>query len=374
MSGKLIMDRQSPLNEFHAECGARMISFAGWSLPVQYSAGLIAEHQACREKAALFDVSHMGQFRLSGHGAAEFLESLTPGDALTLKVGRSRYTVLTNDDGGIIDDLIISRLSEDSFYLVVNGARRDVDKAHLQDRLPASLTLHEQSDKALLAIQGPLARQIMADFFQEAAKLPFMQMTSIESADYGQVMLFCQGYSGEDGFELSIDADKAPSFARQLTHHPDCTPAGLGARDSLRLEAGLPLYGQDLDMETSPVEAGLAWIIPKRRRVDSGDKSLMFPGANRILSELAHGPSRQRVGFFPEGRAPARAGVEIIDKDERPVGIVTSGGFSPSLSLPVSMGYIASPVQEPYKVRIRDRLIPVRLQKLPFVAHRYYRS
>ena len=186
-------------------------------------------------------------------------------------------------------------------------------------------------------------------------------------------MLFCQGYSGEDGFELSIDADKAASFARQLTRHPDCTPAGLGARDSLRLEAGLPLYGNDLDMETSPVEAGLSWIIPKRRRVDSGDGSSNFPGAAQILSELANGPSRQRVGFFPEGRAPARAGVEIIDKDERTVGIVTSGGFSPSLSLPVSMGYISSPVQEPYKVRIRDRLIPVRLQKLPFVAHRYYR-
>ena len=171
------MDRQSPLSEFHADCGARMISFAGWSLPVQYSAGLIAEHQACRQKAALFDVSHMGQFRLSGSGAAEFLESLTPGDFINLKVGQSRYTVLTNDNGGIIDDLIISRLSEDSFYLVVNGARSDIDKGHLQERLPASLTLHEESDKALLAIQGPMARQIMAGLFKEAAELPFMRMT-----------------------------------------------------------------------------------------------------------------------------------------------------------------------------------------------------
>jgi len=360
--------RRTPLYALHQRLGGKLVDFAGWSLPVNYPLGIIGEHQACREGAALFDVSHMGQVLLPGDGAAAALEGLVPSSLAELPEGKARYTVFTDASGGILDDLIVSRISK-GLFLVVNAARRDHDLAHLRAGLPG-IAVEELADRALLAVQGPAAEAAVAARAPGAAALSFMQTTETE-IEGTPCRLSRLGYTGEDGFEISLPAAAAEAVARRLIDEQGVTPAGLGARDSLRLEAGLPLYGNDLSPETSPVEAGLGWAIQKRRRQDGG-----FPGAQRIVEELAAGAPRRLVGLQPEGRAPARAGTIVVDEAERPLGTVTSGGFSPTLGVPISMGYVAEAAAEPgtaVGLMVRGRRLPARVTALPFVPHRYKR-
>ncbi len=316
-----------PLDALHRALGARMVPFAGYTMPLQYGEGIIAEHRQCRERAALFDVSHMGQAVLRGAAAAAAFERLVPSEIAALPAGRQRYTVLLNEAGGIRDDLMVARLDADRLFLVVNASRKDGDFVLLADKAnPWALeVLH---DRALLALQGPLAAAALARLAPEAAALPFMGMAEIAVAGT-PAMVTRSGYTGEDGFEISVAADQAETLARKLLEQPGVGPAGLGARDSLRLEAGLCLFGNDIDELTTPVEAGLAWVIGKRRR-----ERWDFPGAAAIRDQLQHGTHRHRVGISLEGRAPARAGAEIVAADGTAAGTVTSGGFSPTLERP----------------------------------------
>lgn len=357
--------KQTPLHALHQSLGAKMVAFAGWEMPVSYPAGLIAEHTACREAAALFDVSHMCQVEVEGGAAA--LEALVPAAITTLAPGRARYTTLTTDAGGIIDDLIVTA-TDTGLYLVLNAARRAEDLAHLSAQL--GVPFRERDDLALLALQGPAAGAIVEGLVPDVATLRFMQSLTAQ-VDGVQVRLSRLGYTGEDGFEVSLPAEAAVGFAEALLAMPGVTAAGLGARDSLRMEAGLCLYGQDIDETTSPVEAGLAWSIQKARRA-SGD----FPGAARILRELDTGPARRLVGLRPQGRAPARADTAIAAENGAIIGHVTSGGFSPTLQAPVSMGYIstehAAP-DTPVQLIVRGKPLPATVCPLPFVPHRYKR-
>ncbi len=361
--------RRTPLYDLHVELGGRMVEFAGWSLPVHYPAGIMAEHRHCRNAAALFDVSHMGQVRVRGEGADEAFERLVPADLAGLDEGQLRYTVFTNEAGGVLDDLIVGRVA-DGLFVVVNAGCRDADLAHMRATLEPAVSVEELAGRALLALQGPAAATVMERLAPAAAGLAFM-----EAAETTVAGLSCRvsrsGYTGEDGFELSIDAADGEALARRLLEEPEVAPAGLGARDSLRLEAGLCLYGHELSPTISPIEAGLAWTIPKRRRADAD-----FLGAAVILGQLAEGPERKLVGLRPDGRAPAREGTEIQDADGRPVGQVTSGGFGPTVGGPVALGYVARPHAGPdaaLQLAIRGRAHPARIVKLPFVAHRYKR-
>ena len=361
-----------PLDLLHKELGGRMVAFAGWSLPVQYPAGVLAEHLHCRAegRAALFDVSHMGQASLHGVGAAVALEALVPGDILGLKPGRQRYTALTSERGGIIDDLMVAALAPDHLFLVVNAGRRDVDLPHIEAHLPAGITLERHDDRALLALQGPGAAAVMARLAPAAAALPFM---GCGPAGIGGIecLVSRSGYTGEDGFEISAPAADADRLARLLLAQPEVKPAGLGARDSLRLEAGLSLYGNDLDENTTPVEAGLAWVIGRRRREDWD-----FPGGAVLRDQLENGCERLRVGIRPDGRAPARPPTEILAADGTPAGHLTSGGFSPSLNAPIAMGYVRRDLAAagtPLGLLVRGRSLPARVVPLPFVPHRYPR-
>lgn len=348
-----------------------MAPFAGYDMPVQYPAGIIAEHAWTRESAGLFDVSHMGQALLEGPGAAAALETLVAADIVGLAGTRTRYTQLLNDHGGILDDLMVTRLparvpGEDCLFLVVNAARKDDDFALIRERLPqVSLTILE--DRALVALQGPKAAQIVAEAWPVVRDLPFMGWREAPGACW----LSRSGYTGEDGFELSIPVAAASSLVERFLQDERVKPVGLGARDSLRLEAGLCLYGHDIDETTSPVEAGLAWSIGKRRRAEGG-----FPGFARIARELREGPQRLRVGLLLEGRQPAREGCEIVDADGAPVGAITSGGFAPSLDRAVAMGYVASAHAAP-GARLgavsRGKRLPARVVALPFFPHRYVR-
>jgi len=357
--------RQTPLHALHVACGARMVPFAGYAMPVQYPAGIIAEHLHTRAKAGLFDVSHMGQVTLRGATAA-MLETLVPGDLAALADGRMRYTLLLNDDGGIIDDLMAVRVGGE-FQLVVNAATKEADVAHLRGRLPASVGLELHDDRALLALQGPEAAAVLARLAPGVATMPFLSCAQI-----GDLFITRSGYTGEDGFEISVAADAAAGLAERLLAQPEVMPIGLGARDTLRLEAGLCLYGHDIDETTTPIAAGLAWTIGKRRRQEGG-----FPGAARILEELADPPPRRRVGIRPDGRAPAREGSAIVDPDGNPIGEVTSGGFGPSLGAPIAMGYVARAHADPgsaLSVVVRDVARPARVAPMPFVPTRYYRG
>jgi aminomethyltransferase len=361
--------RASPLASLHAALGARMVPFAGWSLPVQYPAGIIAEHRHCRERAALFDVSHMGQASLHGPGAAAALERLALGDLAGLRPGRQRYSLLTNDQGGVRDDLMFANLGN-RLFLVVNASQAAADLAHIAAHLPADVRLERHPGLALLALQGPLAVRALARHAPGLADLPFMAVVETTIAGI-PVLVARSGYTGEDGFELSVAAAEAETLARLLLAEPEVAPAGLGARDSLRLEAGLPLYGHDLDDYTTPVEAGLAWAIGKRRRM-----AWDFPGAAVIRDQLDNGPPRQRVGLLPEGRAPVRAGVAILDADGSTVGLVTSGTFSPTRDAPIAMGYVRPPSAAdgtPLTLMLRGKPIAARVVPLPFVPHRYVR-
>ncbi len=363
--------RTTPLDALHRRLGARMVAFAGYAMPVQYPAGIIAEHRHCRAHAALFDVSHMGQASVEGPGAAAFLESLMPGDLAGLKPGRQRYTLLTNEAGGILDDLMVARLAEDRFLLVVNASRKEDDLRHLAAALPeGGPRLAELEDRALLALQGPEAAAVLARLAPESAALSFMAVAPVRVAGL-ECVVSRSGYTGEDGFEISVAAADAAALAERLLAEPEAEPAGLGARDSLRLEAGLPLHGNDIDELTSPVEAGLTWTIGKRRRT-----AWDFPGALVVRDQLANGPHRRLVGLRPDGRAPARAGTLIVAEDGTGAGTVTSGGFSPTLGAPIAIGYVRKDLAAdgtPLFLTVRGSNLPARVVPLPFVPHRYAR-
>ena len=346
-----------------------MVPFAGWEMPVQYKDGIIAEHRQAREHAALFDVSHMAQLRITGPDPARALEALVPAELVTLPGGRARYTVLTNDRGGVIDDLIVTQ-ADDHLFVVVNASRAEVDLAHLRARLEPAHRVEHLADRGLLALQGPQAADCLARLCPDVTRLRFMESAVLTVAEH-PVRVSRLGYTGEDGFELSVPAARAEALARMLLAMPEVRPAGLGARDSLRLEAGLCLYGHELDETTSPVEAGLGWTIGKRRRTDGG-----FPGDHRIRHELAHGTARKLVGIRPQGRMPAREGSEIRSGDDTPIGRVTSGGFGPTVGGPVAIGYVtasAAAPGTPVELIVRGQALPAQVTPLPFVPHRYAR-
>jgi aminomethyltransferase len=366
--------RQTPLAAAHRRRGARMVPFAGYEMPLQYQ-GIVAEHLWTRTNAGLFDVSHMGQIFLEGgnHTAvAAALERLVPADIAGLAPGRIRYTQLIAASGGIIDDLMVTRPQREDgrLILVVNASRKAIDEAWLRENLPPAIAVEPQNELALLALQGPGAAEVMGRLSQPAQELAFM--TAMDANLSGiAARVSRSGYTGEDGFEISLEADDAEALFDLVLGDERVRPIGLGARDSLRLEAGLCLYGQDIDESTSPIEAGLSWSIPARRRQDCD-----FIGANRIAQELARGVARRRVGLTPQGRVPVRHGSAIRDGKEAEIGTVTSGGFSPSLGVPIAMGYVASALADAgtvVTVSVRDKAIPSVITRLPFVPHRYKR-
>jgi aminomethyltransferase len=358
-----------PLDAWHRALGARMVEFAGYAMPVQYQ-GVLAEHLHCRSQAALFDVSHMGQATLSGATAAAALERLVPGDMLGLKPGRQRYTLLTNEAGGILDDMMVANLGGDRLFLVANASRKEIDFTHIAANLPSGVQLQPHEDRALLALQGPAAAAVMSRIGPDAAGLPFMGVAPVTFAGVPCVVSR-SGYTGEDGFEISLSADSAQELAQRILDEPEVAPAGLGARDSLRREAGLSLYGNDIDELTSPVEADLVWTIGRRRR-----SAWDFPGAAAIRDQLESGTSRHRVGIRPDGRAPARGLTEIVAGDGTAAGTITSGGYSPTLSAPIAMGYVRKDLVTdgtPLHLMVRGKPLPARVVPLPFVPHRYAR-
>jgi aminomethyltransferase len=371
-------NQKTPLHALHVELGARMGPFAGYDMPINYPAGVLAEHLHTRRAAGLFDVSHMGQALIEGadHVAvAAFLESLCPADFLNLAPGRQRYTQLLNENGGIVDDLMVARPpgADGALRLIVNASRKEADFALMRRRLPSSIRLTPLPEAALIALQGPLAAATLARLASDEGleTMAFMSARPARIAGF-QTFVSRSGYTGEDGYEISLASAQTESFARLLLSQPDVAPIGLGARDSLRLEAGLCLYGHELDETVDPVEAALAWSIQKRRRVEGG-----FPGAKRIQNALANGPSRQRVGVRPDGRAPARERAEIVSADGDPIGVVTSGGFGPSVGAPIAMGYVArahAAVGTPVSLVVRGKLLNARVVTLPFYPHAYYRG
>ncbi|TLP45657.1 glycine cleavage system aminomethyltransferase GcvT [Cohaesibacter sp. CAU 1516] len=370
--------KKTPLYDLHVELGGTLVDFAGYALPVRYPAGIMTEHLHCREQASLFDVSHMGQALLVGpdhETTARALEALTPSAFTKLGLGRMRYSVLLNEDGGIIDDFIVTRPEDPALdgtlMLVVNGACKEGDYAHLEAKLPQDVTLTPLPNKALIAIQGPKAVDALARHSTKADALTFMSHTT-DVIDGIEVVISRCGYTGEDGFELSCDEADAERLARLLLNEPEVEVAGLGARDSLRLESGLCLYGHDLDTNTDPAEADLGWAIQKRRREEGG-----FPGEARILKGLSEGPSRIRVGLSILGKAPAREGAEILDMDGNAIGVVTSGGFAPSLQQPIAMGYVTPAFAQAgckVQLQVRKRLLEAEVAAMPFVPQRYVRK
>jgi aminomethyltransferase len=358
-----------PLDAWHRARGGRMVPFAGYEMPVQYE-GIMAEHLWTRENAGLFDVSHMGQLLVHGRDAAAALEKIMPGDFQSAVDMKPKYSLLLDEDGGIIDDLMATRRGED-FYVVVNGATKHGDIAFMERRLPGNIVLDHMTSQALLALQGPRAAEVLETIVPGVSDLSFMQGGPFNWQG-NRLWISRSGYTGEDGFEISVPASAAAALADAITVHELAKPIGLGARDSLRLEAGLPLYGHDLDTGTTPVMAGLTFAINKRRRAEGG-----FPGAIRILAELDGGPPQKRVGLEIEGRQPVREGALIFDAEGNEVGKITSGGFSPSLQRPIAMGYVASHLAEngtAVKLEQRGKLFDARVTAMPFVPHRYHRK
>ena len=371
---------RTPLHALHLRYGARMVPFAGYEMPLQYPAGLLKEHLHTRSAAGLFDVSHMGQIAViprSGEvaDAARALEAVLPVDVLGLKPGRQRYGFLTNEAGGILDDLMVANLG-DRLILVVNAGCKAGDEAHLHAHLSASCEI-SVLPRALIALQGPEAEAALARLAPEIAGLRFMDVGEAEILGARSVIAR-SGYTGEDGFEISVAADRVEEIVEKLLSDTSVTLVGLGARDSLRLEAGLCLYGADIDAGTTPVEADLAWAIqPVRRR--GGSREGGFPGAERILDEIVRGPSRRRVGLRPEGRTPVRAGAPLFagEPDAQPVGRVTSGGFGPSLQAPVAMGYVPAALAQPGNrifTEVRGQRLPLVVSRGPFVPNGFKRS
>lgn len=363
--------KMTPLDALNRELGGRMVPFAGYAMPVQYPAGILTEHLHCRAHAGLFDVSHMGQATLSGPGAIAALEALIPGDIQGLKSGRQRYSLLLTETGTILDDFMVARIGEDALFLVVNAGCKEADFAHIAAHLPDCVTLTRLEDRALLALQGPDAARVLARFAPASASMSFMDVRDFEIDGIGSVRASRSGYTGEDGFEISVPGETAEKFARLLLAEPEVAPVGLGARDSLRLEAGLPLYGNDIDTTTTPVEAGLTFAINKRRKM-----AWDFAGGATLRAQMDNGVSRRRVGIQPEGRAPARGGTQIVDTHGVVIGTVTSGGFGPSVNAPVAMGYVDTAHAAdgaPIALMVRGKPLPARVAALPFVPHRYSR-
>lgn len=364
----------TPLFSLHTALGARMVPFAGYAMPLQYAEGIMAEHRHTRTQAGLFDVSHMGQVRLRARSgavrdAALALEQLVPADIAGLASGRQRYTQFTNEQGGILDDLMVTRLGDD-LLVVINAACKAADIAHMRAHLSDTCTLDVLEDRALLALQGPLAGQVLAALAPAVADMLFMDVRALDIAGAACVVSR-SGYTGEDGFEISVPAAQAEALARTLLAQPGVAPIGLGARDSLRLEAGLCLYGADIDETTTPVEAALEWSIQKSRRA-GGARAGGFPGAEIILAQLSEGTARRRVGLLPEGRAPVRGGAGLFADATlaSPVGKVTSGGFGPTVDAPVAMGYVSTSLAQPGQAvaaELRGRAVACTVQALPFV-------
>lgn len=362
----------TPLYELHREHGARFAPFAGYDMPIQYRAGILAEHAHARTQAGLFDVSHMGQAWLDGtdHAAlAAAVEALCAADLQGLAPGRQRYTQWLNDAGGVIDDLMISRPqgADGRLHVVVNAARKTVDYNFLAARLPASVKLTPRPQRALLALQGPRSAAVLLRIAPGFETLPFMGVKAAGGLEVSR-----SGYTGEDGYEISIAAEEAESFARRLLQEPEVALIGLGARDTLRLEAGLCLYGHELSEEIDPIEAGLAWSVPKRRRTQGG-----FPGAARIQAALTQGPPRRLVGLKLDGRAPAREGAEIVSRDGAEIGLVTSGGFGPSVGAAIALGYVERAFAAPgtaLALKVRGKALPAAVVALPFHPHAYFRG
>jgi aminomethyltransferase len=360
---------ETPLAGLHRALGGRMVPFAGYAMPVQYPAGILTEHLHTREKAGLFDVSHMGQAELLGEGAAAALERLTPADVAGLKPGRQRYGLLTTESGGIFDDFMFANRG-DRLFLVVNASRKAEDFARIAAALPSGVTLRPLPDRALLALQGPGAAAAIAPLAPSLAAMRFMDFAEA-TLDGVPILASRSGYTGEDGFEISVPAEAAARVATLLLAQPGVMPIGLGARDSLRLEAGLCLYGNDIDETTSPVEAALVWSIGKRRRMEWN-----FPGAERVREELANGAKRLRVGIRPEGRQPARGHTPIHAPGGAQIGEITSGGFGPSLNGPMAMGYVApghATDGTPLELMVRGKPLAARVAPMPFVPNRYAR-
>ncbi len=362
--------KETPLFTLHQELGGKIVPFAGYALPVQYPAGIMAEHKQTRDSAGLFDVSHMGQVKLEGADRVAALEALVPADLSGLAMGRQRYSFFTNDAGGILDDLMISNQG-DWLFLVVNAACKEADIAHLKANLKGDVTLTELSGRALMALQGPKAAEVLARLAPGVETMKFMDCKPVE-IDGTACIVSRSGYTGEDGYEISVPAEAADTLARHLLSADEVMPIGLGARDSLRLEAGLCLYGHDIDTTTTPVEADLTWAIQKRRREGGG-----FPGAAVVQKQLAEGAPRRRVGLLPEGRAPMREGTLLQDAEGREVGQVTSGGFGPTLGGPVAMGYVTAELAAegtPLQAVVRGKTLPCKVAALPFVKHNYFRG
>lgn len=370
-----------PLDGWHRAQGARMVEFAGYHMPIQFD-GIMAEHQWVRESAGLFDVSHMGQLRIAGPNVVAALEALLPADVAGLGEGRQRYSLLLADDGGILDDLMLARLpvgdplgecaeGETAFYMVVNGATKWDDMGHLRERLDDAITLNLLDERALLALQGPKAVDVLDRLVPGVATLGFMQAGPFDW-NGSALWISRSGYTGEDGFEISVPDTAVEALAEALVAEPEVKPIGLGARDSLRLEAGLPLYGHDLTPETTPVEADLGFALSKRRREEGG-----FPGAERILAEHANGSEMKRVGLTVEGRQPVREGALVVDAEGAPIGRVTSGGFAPSVGQPIAMAFVPAALAAPgTSIHLLQRGKPhaATVVPMPFVPHRYVRK
>jgi len=369
---------RTPLYDLHVELGARMVPFAGYHMPVQYPAGIMAEHNHTRAKAGLFDVSHMGQAVLRGASyaaTARAFEALVPMNVLELGEGRQRYGLFLNDRGGILDDLMFANRG-DHLFVVVNAACKTEDFARMTAALDPEVAVTPLEDRALLALQGPRAEAVLTELAPEAATMRFMDVRTMD-LDGTEAWVSRSGYTGEDGYEISVPADRAERLARSLLAHDDVAPIGLGARDSLRLEAGMCLYGHDIDTETLPGEAGLSWAIQKVRR-SGGDRAGGFPGAAQVLGQLDGGPARKRVGLRPEGRAPMREGVDLFAAQEggAPIGRITSGGFGPTVGAPVAMGYLPADLSAPGTTvygEVRGKRLPAKVTALPFVAANFKR-
>jgi len=358
------------LHNLHVSLGAKMVPFAGYDMPVQYPSGILTEHRHTRAQAGLFDVGHMGQAILRGDNVAAALETLMPGDIAGLEQGQMRYSQFTNEAGGILDDLMVTNRG-DHIFLVVNAGCKDADFAHIQKHIGDRVELEILANRGLIALQGPAAATVLNRHAQGVEAMPFLTMQDIE-IDGIACLVSRAGYTGEDGYEISVPGEKGVELAELLLAEVEVEPIGLGARDTLRLEAGLCLYGHDIDETTSPIEAGLLWSIGKRRREDGG-----FLGAERIISEIENKPSRRRVGILPDGRAPAREGTEITDQSGNNIGVVTSGGFGPTVDGPIAMGYVSrenAAVDTTLQLTVRGKSLNSKVIKLPFVEQNYYRG
>jgi aminomethyltransferase len=367
--------KKTPLFDLHVELGAKMVPFAGYEMPVQYPLGVKKEHLHTRDQAGLFDVSHMGQVKLSGANAATALEKLVPVDIIDLPVGKQRYALFTNEQGGIMDDLMVTNYG-DWIYVVVNAACKEQDIAHMQANLGADVELELLDDRALVAVQGPTAAAAIARLAPDVAEMVFMDSRQMQ-IDGVDCFVSRSGYTGEDGFEISIPADQAERLCRLFLAQPEIEAIGLGARDSLRLESGLCLYGHDIDTTTTPLEGSLIWAISKSRRAD-GERAGGFPGAEVIYDQIANKNwARKRIGLLGEGRAPVREGTELFDAEGNKIGVVTSGTYGPTVEKPVAMAYVTtefSALDTVVYAEVRGKKLPMTVSRMPFIEQRYYRG